>query len=492
MKFTKLRKIAIAAIAICGLTLAGHVTARAADASEAPNDVVLNLHKMDNQSGKDITNTGDEVDLPEGMTPYDASKYGDVTFDIYDVTDLLEKRGVGMDADAEKFKDERERLLAEVTQGKTNPEELLAAQKEFTEGLTPLRTQKLTNDSGLLTFNEFPNKGYYLIMETDASTENLTSIAAPMLVRLPINNNKQIHLYAKNMVARNVDPEIHKVGIDPDNPTSDEHIALDGVTFILIETESGKNLGELTTKNGGNIEFGKLTANKKYTLIEKSTGTNSWYDQGILGEKPEEDKVYLTFTVDKDGNVKPIVKSPKDKYFKIDGQRIGILNFLKLGGAEFKKIDGTTEKGLAGAKFKVQKTEEKDEVTVDYWAVFEGNTFVKWVTDKDAATELVSTDDGSCAIEGVPYAYDSRDGRNVTYSLVETQAPTGYALLKTPKVFTINSDNEINSQKDEIVIENDRYALPITGGMGIWLFLLIGGSLMGGAGYWYYRQRKQA
>ena len=38
----------------------------------------------------------------------------------------------------------------------------------------------------------------------------------------------------------------------------------------------------------------------------------------------------------------------------------------------------------------------------------------------------------------------------------------------------------------------ESYALPTTGGMGIWLFLLIGALLMGGAGYLYYRQKRSA
>ena len=110
---------------------------------------------------------------------------------------------------------------------------------------------------------------------------------------------------------------------------------------------------------------------------------------------------------------------------------------------------------------------------------------MKWVTSKAAATELTSAEDGTFDFTGVPYVYDQRHGK-VTYNLVETQAPAGYALLKEATPFEINEETSLKT------IKNESYALPTTGGMGIWLFLLIGSLLMGGAVYLYYRQRKAA
>jgi len=73
MKFTKLRQFALAAFAVCGVAQGGHATAHAADPT--PDTVTMKLHKMENEHDKTIQNTGDEITtLPEGITPYDASK----------------------------------------------------------------------------------------------------------------------------------------------------------------------------------------------------------------------------------------------------------------------------------------------------------------------------------------------------------------------------------------------------------------------------------
>lgn len=480
MKFTKLRQFTLAAFAVCGLALGGHATAHAADTT--PETVTMKLHKMENEHDKTIQNTGDEVTtLPEGITPYDASKLGNVTYSVYDLTDILKDQGVvSGQTDAKTFEEKRDQLIATITAGKTDPAELLEAQAAFVSAhnLTPVATEELTDNSGLLTFSKLPNSGFYLIMETQAPTTHLTALSAPMIIGLPLNDKDTIHLYPKNVIARNIDPEIHKVGIDPKAPTSDQYVALGGVKFELKRADNQGDPVTLTTDDRGDIAFGNLVAGTEYILTESSIAEHPWYNQDDVAAG----KIELRFKVDKTGTVTPISMKPDKSYFKIDGTRIGILNHLILGGAAFQKVDAQdTTKGLAGAKFKVQKVDTDGKIS---WAVFQGQTFVKWVASQNDATTLVSGKDGKFDFTGVPYVYDQRDGE-VTYHLIETQAPAGYALLKDATAF------KINTQTGLVTIKNERYALPITGGMGIWLFILIGGLLMGGAGYLYYRQRRQ-
>ncbi|MCH5465670.1 SpaA isopeptide-forming pilin-related protein [Levilactobacillus tujiorum] len=479
MKFTNLRQFAVAVFAICGLALGGHATAQAASA--APDTVTMKLHKMENKSDKTIQNTGDEVTLPEGITPYDASKYGDVTYSIYDVTAVLKDRGVvSGQTDAQTFKEKRDQLIAEMMDGQTDPAKVLDAQTAFVNkyNLKDVASQTLTDNSGLLTFPDLSNRGFYLIMETQAPTDYLTALSAPMIIGLPLGDKATIHLYPKNVIAGNIDPEIHKVGVDPTAPTSEDYVALGGVEFELRRADGTGDVVELTTDDQGDIAFGNLDVKTEYVLTESSVAKHPWYNQDDVTSG----KIELRFTVDKEGNVTPTSMKPDSSYFKINGTRIGILNHLILGGAEFKKVDGQdTTKGLSGAKFKVQKVDADGQ---RYWAVFDGRTFVKWVASEEVATELVSKADGTFDFTGVPYVYDRRDGK-VTYNLIETQAPAGYALLKEATAFEINSATKL------VTIKNERYALPITGGMGIWLFLIVGLLLMGGAGYLYYRQRRQ-
>ena len=254
------------------------------------------------------------------------------------------------------------------------------------------------------------------------------------------------------------------------------------MVFQLRQKGSRKVLKTLTTDKNGDIEFGGLTVGTQYVLTEHSVEKYPWYEQ----PEGRDIKISLTFTVDKSGNVKVVSARPDEKYFKVDGPRIGIVNHLILGGAKFKKVDANSEKGLAWAKFKVQSLGKRG----TYWAVFKDNQFVKWVKSKAKATELTSAADGTFSFTGLPYVYDEKVRGVKQYNLVETQAPAGYALVKDVIKFDITNDKATDIETK--TIENERYALPITGGMGIWLFLLIGSLLMGGAGYLYYRQRKAA
>ncbi|WP_125584022.1 SpaA isopeptide-forming pilin-related protein [Levilactobacillus cerevisiae] len=487
MNFTKLRQLALAALAVCGLVLGGQAIAHASDLDAGT--VTMKLHKMENSSNETIQNTGDEVSLPEGVTPYDVDKYGAVTYSVYDVTTLFKDQGVISGQSTSKaFEDAREKILADITDGETDPEQLLKNQDAFVKdnGLNLKAEGELKDNKtdSILTFKEkLPNQGFYLIMETDAPDYNLTGISAPMIIGLPLGKKSTIHLYPKNVAARDVDPVIHKVGIDPENPTSNTHVPLGRVEFMLArkgEKEEGYPR-KLTTNEQGIIKFGSLDVGVTYVLTEYSVEEHPWYEQ----TDGKNEKIELEFKVDKNGNVLTEPGQLDAKHFTVDGENIGIVNYLILGGANFKKVKTDTDNGLAGAKFKVQKIDNNGKI---FWAVFKDQTFVKWVTDNDAATELTSSSDGTFAFTGVPYVYDQRNGE-VTYNLIETQAPAGYALLD--KATEIDINQEMEDKNKAVPIENDSYSLPITGGMGIWLFLLIGSILMGGAGYLYYRQRRQ-
>ncbi|WP_341779130.1 SpaA isopeptide-forming pilin-related protein [Levilactobacillus sp. HBUAS70063] len=488
MKFIKVRQLLLATFAVCGLALGGCAVAQA---NEAPNAVTIKLHKLDNRSDETetqhedsnrvIENTGEELTkFSDGVsvTPYDAQKLEAVTFGIYDLTAFLaDKQVVSGQTSAEEFEKVRDDVIAEIVGDKTDPAEVLRAQKDFVKKhkLQPIQTKKLTDSSGILTFTGLANKGFYLIMETEAPTHHLTGLSAPMIIGLPLSNRATIHLYPKNLVARDVDPEIHKVGRNPERPTSGKYLGLEGVKFTLQRADGKGESRDLVTDKDGNIAFGSLEVGTEYVLTEADNSRYPYYDQ----VSAKDHKTALTFTVDKEGNVKAKEMLPDAKHFVIRGSKISILNDLTLGGAKFKKVDSKTEKGLVGAKFKVQKVDSDGNI---FWAVFNRGTFVKWVDKKANGTTLTSDQHGRFQFNGVPYVYDGK----VTYNLIETQAPAGYALLKEATEFEIDGRVHLET------IKNHSYALPVTGGMGIWLFLLIGGLLMGGAGYLYYRQRRSS
>lgn len=98
------------------------------------------------------------------------------------------------------------------------------------------------------------------------------------------------------------------------------------------------------------------------------------------------------------------------------------------------------------------------------------------------ATEIVSGTDGTFSVIGL---------KNGDYSLIETEAPSGYVELATAVPFTV-THGEFGDMDLETVPNTPKGLLPSTGGNGIFAFLAIGLGLMLGAFIWYKNSKKQA
>lgn len=149
------------------------------------------------------------------------------------------------------------------------------------------------------------------------------------------------------------------------------------------------------------------------------------------------------------------------------------------------KNDSNTEKGLAGATFKLTK-DSKDAENI---------SFVK-TSDKSAAedvyrvakkgeagtvTTITSPDSGKFKIQGLGAG---------TYNLTETQQPAGYNKLSGPVTVVIDENGKVKVKKGanledatEVKVENKTgTVLPSTGGAGTTMIYLIGGALVLGSG----------
>lgn len=106
------------------------------------------------------------------------------------------------------------------------------------------------------------------------------------------------------------------------------------------------------------------------------------------------------------------------------------------GGIKFVK-NGDSDARLADATFIIQDT--IGEVT-SYLIQDAATGAVTWAAIKDDATLFVSDKNGFFEIKGLEYSTTTDTEGNViahSYALVETVAPTGYALSNTPFGFTI-------------------------------------------------------
>jgi len=131
---------------------------------------------------------------------------------------------------------------------------------------------------------------------------------------------------------------------------------------------------------------------------------------------------------------------------------------------------------LSGAKFVLYKKDGNTEKYYKYTPA-DGTTAAKveWVDSiNDGATEVTTDQDGAASFDGL------KDG---TYYLHETKAPSGYNELASDEQITIdNKDADPPVLRFTVPIANGNGSLlPEAGGMGTYLFYILGGALVAAA-----------
>lgn len=138
---------------------------------------------------------------------------------------------------------------------------------------------------------------------------------------------------------------------------------------------------------------------------------------------------------------------------------------------------GAPEQKLSGAKFKLYRM---NGATKEYYKIASND--VSWVTD-GSETEVTTDENGRAEFVGLA------DGE---YWLEETEAPVGFTPLSAPIKVTVNghaatsvglSETQINLILTNITdVENTpKSQLPSTGGIGTYVFYIIGGLLVAAA-----------
>lgn len=471
---------ATAAVALAGLVSASGV-AFAAEPVDPDAEGSINIHKFEQPATLGEAPDGTVQDTT-GLNPLEG-----VTFTIQklDCVDLSTTAGW------EKASEMVESLKASTDKFNWAPTgcNLVAAETKDT----------VANGDALFPGLEV---GQYLVTESYDGTLGI-KVAPPFLVTVPLATsdgvwNYDVHVYPKNTVSSiektSDDSDLVKVGdevsftITTGLPSGDltKYVITDnlheGLTFKSLSVKAGTTTFEKDTDYtiSGNVVvtftsegLTKLMAAQKDGASEvETTIVTTLNEDGIDGITNE-----ASYTID-DGNGEHTVDTGT-------GGKVEV----KMGTRAFSKV---SEKGaeLAGAKFAV------------YWTdtpVFDDSNRITGL-DGMVNDVLVSDANGAFSAKGLRYTDwakntqltcdDSTSGTVNDdckyYWLVETEAPDGYQPLAAPVMFKVNADTGA-TEIVNVSTASVTGTLPLTGMSGIILMVLVGGLVLGGAGYGMYR-----
>lgn len=268
--------------------------------------------------------------------------------------------------------------------------------------------------------------------------------------------------------------------------------------FQITDEPTGMKVKEVTVKVG---EV-PLAAGTDYKLVSvKDDGTDG--DEITTLPAAEDQKVRVRFTsayIGKDNRhagqtvtveVKAQItdadtfvnKASSDK-----GSKPSEVNG-KLGSITINKYDKNNSKLLADAEFSIAPMKE-DEVGAKIQFVLvgqnkDGQSIYKKATEEEIKNDDITKVTNIVAKNGVVVAKGLDDGK---YKIVEEKAPAGYSVVTVNDVTIENGGNPTATVN---VSDTKLHSLPHTGGMGTYLFTIIGVVVMvGAAGAFFISRRK--
>ncbi|MGG5373448.1 SpaA isopeptide-forming pilin-related protein [Enterococcus sp. AZ196] len=315
--FFRKTAITIASILGLGLTQGFGSMAHAADATEQvpPSAVDITVHKLMYDSGTKldvdidgIKNDGHTHDtLPEGVSKYNKSDYGDIEFTIVNITDIVLPK-----QDSELTNAKIDQIVEDIESKGANSDYIKNGKNSAT---------KAVDENGEITFSGLPgytnnNQNVYAIYESKSAAGFIVEKAKPMVVAAPMTSSdgksflKNIQLYPKN-ITKKLNFEFTKYGND--GTEKNEDTPLKDAKFEIYKGEpgKGKNLGAAITDDKGKILVEDLTVGKYY-LVEVPSSVvvgkdkNPTQDQYLLGADARNDEHNkLSFEITAEGtNVK--------------------------------------------------------------------------------------------------------------------------------------------------------------------------------------------
>lgn len=161
----------------------------------------------------------------------------------------------------------------------------------------------------------------------------------------------------------------------------------------------------------------------------------------------------------------------------------------KLGSITINKYDenygkeNVTSKRLAGAEFSI--AQDKNKIKFVHVEDKDGKSIYKKATEEEIKDDSIVKVTNIVAKDGIVVAKGLDDG---TYDIVEEKAPAGYSVVNVPSARIENGDAPAITVN---VSDTKLGQLPHTGGMGTYLFTIIGVVVMAGAAGAFFISRRK-
>lgn len=384
---------------------------------------------------------------------------------------------------------------------------------------------KITNVNGTADFalpvkseHEAGKNAVYLIRETRSMTDefndnqSVVKTADPIVLVMPLNQtstkDNPLHIYPKNQTKKTLTKDLNDLNkltkiTDANNSAVTDAVLGygDKVSYtvsVVVPTDitSLKQFDITDTPDAGlniNTATIKVVDDQKTSVLDLQSPTLNHDGSFTLHFDPESLAEYagktLLITYEATVNQKLVPGNTINNAISLNNQpKVHGTTPITTGGAKFEKTDADTGDGLKGAKFLVTNNDGKQYLTDTgkgyEWkglpAGFKAENYDPTDLAKNAVI-LTSEDNGQFEITGLGFG---------DYSLTEVEAPDGYELLSKPQSFSVNKDSyqESNALKITNTVANN--GLPHTGGMGIYIVILVGVAIIG-AGIFFLKRSKR-
>ena len=281
-------------------------------------------------------------------------------------------------------------------------------------------------------------------------------------------NGDQIFVAKGEEVKFNIDTTFPSYALDAENRE-----------FWIKDTPTGMKITEIKVLVNG-VEVGvddAYTLDKELATTEAVTvnfqGTYIGDDNKHAGQSV---RVEVTGVITDDTNYTNKAETNKaSKDSNVEG---------KSGSITINKTDDSKEKkSLKGATFQIKKQGQNDpiqfvKINTGVYTMFTKDTDI---TDKTVVTDVEATE-GTVLVKGLGAG---------TYVITETKAPKGYSVNTNIENVTLKKDSAETQNVTLSVTDTKLGALPSTGGMGTYLFTIIGVVVMAGAAGAFFNSRRK-